>query len=231
MLTTSQNNRLDSIMKNNKRCIRDLALLAVASSQNHPKITAWRCAPGGPIFNFDVAPTTKPVLLPFLQPLTQMPVFCLQYIGDCYYIGMGTGPILCTKTLRDLLSTHSDPETLCMECLCQISSVLRHLDGKGIPYVHGNLTVDSVVQSLDGRFYIVDNGFPKLPVFSDPFACYRLLNHDLRTLCESMSSFVNTKSVLMAILSDRTVEFKPAMFDKYLEDNMLVFKRLASDTK
>lgn len=231
MLTSSQNKRLESIMKNNPRSIRDLALLAVASSQNHPKILKWRAVPMHPKWKIDIAPVTKPVLLPFLPPCTQMPVFCLQYIGDCYYIGMGTGPILCTTPLRELLLSHSDPETLCMECLCQISSVLRHLNDKGISYVHGNLTVDSVVGSFDGRFYIVDNGFPKIPLFSDPFVCYRSLNHDLRTLCESMSTFVNTKSVLMAILSDGTVQFKPAIFEKYLEDNMLVFKRPPLDTK
>lgn len=225
MFTSAQNQRLDTILKNNSTSIRDLALLSLASTQNHPRIINWRSKRKTHAFDFAID-FKLPIFIPHVPP-----VYCLQYIGDCYYIGMGNGPIFCTMTLRELILQGDNVQELCLECLQQISSVLKHLNDKGIFYVHGNLNVDTVVRSSDGRFYIVDNGFPKIPLLCDPFMHYRLPNHDLRTLCESMSSLMGTETLLTIILLDGKIEFRPAIFRKYLEDNMQVFKRSLLNTQ
>lgn len=225
MLTTSQNRQLNRIMNDQPQSIRDLALMAHASRLSHPDIHKWRCVlpPKTPCLwtNHNMV-DLKPFVFPQFVPTAN---YFLWHVGDCYYIGLGDGPGLCTTPFKDLLVQSPDPEALCLECLRQIALVLNHLNEKHIFYVHGNLTVDFVARSTDGRFYIIDNGFPKIPSAIDPYACYSSRHHDLHTLCNSISNYVATTSVLRAVLHNGRIQFQPDVFMKHLDDDILVFKR------
>lgn len=229
MFTQAQNNHLAKIMVEKPRSIRDLALLSLASRQNHPKVLEWRCvAPKTLRFpsNFlDVSVEPRSILqsMPFFVQPVEPPESFLWHVGDCYYIGMGDGPGLCTTSLRALLKVAHDVEAVCTDCLGQVARVLHHLSDKDIRYVHGNLTIDSVVRSLDGRFYIVDEGIRKqASSVSNPFACYTSMTHDMSTLCQSMCDFVSPQTYVGRLLDSAETSYDSLL--QRLGDHLKVFK-------
>lgn len=241
MFTLNQNNELNRIIAERPSSIRDLALLSLAYKQNHPKLLEWRrFAPktyhfpafmGLNIQSLNLEPEPANILekMPFfVEPIEPEKNF-MWHIGDCYYIGFGDGPGLYTTSLRTLLKVAEDVESVCTECLDQVSRVLRHLYDKDISYVHGNLTIDSVVQSLDGRFYIVDNGIQKQNTSPNPFECYTSLTHDMTTLCDSIRTFVNPETYVGKIMD--TAESSYESFLKHLSDKLKVFKSNNTDDK
>ena len=227
MFTPKQNDELCRIISERPRSIRDLALLSLAYTQNHAMLMEWRQVAPRPVRfrcfdNFEPRPLNMLEKMPFfIEPIQHEKSF-LWHVGDCYYIGLGNGPGSYTTSLRTLLKMATDVESLCTECLGQVSRVLRHLYDKDIGYVHGNLTVDSVVQSTDGRFYIVDDGIHKRNTAANPFACYTSVTHDMTTLCQSMRAAVRPETFVG--LLHETVETGYESFVKHVTDHLKVFK-------
>lgn len=127
----------------------------------------------------------------------------LWHAGGCYYVGGAT------RTLREILMTAPNPRAVCEDCIKQLTAMLEHLHDKGIPYVHGDLTVDNVVRSLHGQYFIVDIGVTKRASVKDPFAHYRDLNGDLQKLKVSMDECIRMETVLKAVLYNGRLHFQP----------------------
>ncbi len=195
MFTSMQNKRLDQIIADKPRTIKDLALLSLASRQRHPKMMEWYITS---------ASLTKPFI--WIAPIALAPQIQLQpfklyvtHIKGCYYIGEWQcfGNV---KSLRNILEDLEQPEITCRECLKQVSAVLCHLKDKDIHYVHGNLTIENIMME-DGKFYILDNGFERKKHATDPYFCYRSRTHDLYTLCLSMRDFFKRDVPFYCVLS------------------------------
>lgn len=130
----------------------------------------------------------------------------LWHVGDCYYVESAGAD---TMTVRQILLSALNPRAICDDCLRQLAAIQKHLRAKGIPYVHGHLTVDTVVRSVDGRYFIVDNGVTKQTSATDPFAHYCDLDGDLRKLKQSMDECLRMDTVLKARLYNGRLHFEP----------------------
>jgi len=202
MFTSMQNTRLEQIIADKPRTIKDLALLSLASRQRHPKIMEWYMT---------AASLTNPfywTVMGAVAPKIQSPSFKLYvtHIKGCYYIGKWQcfGNV---KSLRNILQDSEQPEITCRECLKQVSAVLCHLKSKDIHYVHGNLTIENIMVEND-KFYILDNGFERKKHATDPYFCYRSPTHDLYTLCLSMRGFFKTETPFYSVLSGSPTDSK-----------------------
>lgn len=217
MFTSLQTKRLEKIMADKPRSIKDLALLSLASRQRHPKMMEWYM-------------TAASVTTPFywtvpidVAPKVQFPPFKLYvtHIKGCYYIGEWQcfGIV---KSLRNILEDSEQPEITCRECLKQVSAVLCHLKDKDIHYVHGNLTIENIMVE-DGKFYILDNGFERKKHATDPYFCYRSPTHDLYTLCLSMRGFFKPAQTFYCVLSGSPTDskFLPETLKENVSDNVI----------
>lgn len=219
MFTSMQTKRLEKIMADKPRSIKDLALLSLASRQGHPKMMEWYMT---------AASITKPFLL--TTPLAsvaaskiEFPSFKLYvtHIMDCYYIGERQcyGNV---KSFRNILENSEQPEIICRRCLKQVTSVLCYLKDKEINYVHGNLTVENIMMEND-QFYILDNGFERKKHATDPYFCYRSPTHDLYTLSLSMRAFFKPGTTFYSFLSGSPTDpkFLPETLKENVSDNVI----------
>ena len=202
MFTSMQNKRLEQLMTDKPRSIKDLALLSLASRQRHPKMMEWYTTG---------ASLTKPFMLTVPIVLTPQVQFSpsklyVTHIKGCYYIGEWQcfGNV---KSLRNILEDSEQPEITCRQCLKQVSAVLCHLKSKDIHYVHGNLTIENIMVE-DDKFYILDNGFERKKHATDPYFCYRSPTHDLYTLCLSMRVFFKTETPFYSVLNGSPTDSK-----------------------
>lgn len=215
MFTSMQTHRLEQIMVDKPRTIKDLALLSLASRQGHPKMMEWYMTP---------ASLSRPFLSPVPQPYKiEFPPFklCVTHIKGCYYIGEWQcfGNV---KSFQNNLENSEHPELTCRQCLKQVSSVLCNLKNKKINYVHGNLTIKNIMVENE-QFYIVDNGFERKKHVSDPYFCYRSPTHDLYTLCLSMLAFFKPDAAFYSLLSGSPTDpkFLPEALKENLSDNVI----------
>jgi hypothetical protein len=214
MFTSLQTQRLEKIMSDKPRSIKDLALLSLASRQGHPKMIEWYMT---------AAYCSKPFVLNniiALAPKIEFLQFKLYvtHIRDCYYIGERQcfGNV---KSLLNILKNSENPEIICRQCLKQVTTVLCHLKDKDIDYVHGNLTTGNIMVE-NNRFYILDKGFERKKHGTDPYFCYRSRTYDLHTLCLSMRAFFNPGTLFYSFLSGCPTD--PKFLPESLKENMSV---------
>lgn len=212
-----QTKRLEKIMADKPRSIKDLALLSLASRQGHPKMMEWYMT---------AASLPKPFLL--TTPLTTVPkIECppfklyVTHIKGCYYIGewQCDGKV---TSFRNILENSEQPEIICRRCLKQVVTVLCYLKDKEINYVHGNLTVENIMMEND-QFYILDNGFERKKHATDPYFCYREPTYDLYTLCLSMRAFFKPTQTFYSFLSGSPTnpKFLPETLKENVSDNVI----------
>jgi len=219
MFTLMQTKRLEKIMADKPRSIKDLALLSLASRQGHPKMMEWYMT---------AARLSKPFLLTttlasVAAPKIEFPPFKLYvtHINGCYYIGEWQcfGNV---KSFRNILNNSEHPEIICRQCLKQVATVLCYLKDKEINYVHGNLTIENIMME-NSQLYILDNGFERKKHATDPYFCYRSPTHDLYTLCLSMRAFFKPGQTFYSFLSGSPTDpkFLPETLKENVSDNMI----------
>jgi len=199
MFTVLQNAYLSHIIQDGPRGIKDLALLSLASRQCHPKLMSWFASHSHQRTDNRWNPRT-----------------CMADVKHCNYIGQWQCYGQPTPFVQYLMKTEQREE-VCLQCLNQICRTLCHLNEKNIYYVHGNLSVVDIVVE-HGKFYIMDNGFPKLEHTTDPYIFYRSTTRDLYTLCLSMREFFDTDSYFYMFLTGYPDDkkFSPKIFQDYL---------------
>ena len=224
MFTSLQNKRLEQIMADKPRSIKDLALLSLASRQRHPKMMEWYMTAASLKKPYLIAP--MPLYSPVATDLSyklRLPTFKLYvtHIKDSYYIG----ELQCygnVNSLKSVLEDSSMGELVCRQCLKQVSSVLCHLKEKDIHYVHGKMSVENIMEE-NGKFYILDSGFERKQHATDPYFCYKSPTYDLYTLCSSMRSFFKPGTYFYTFLSGSPVDtkFLPESLQEKLSGNAI----------
>ena len=224
MFTSLQNKRLEQIMADKPRSIKDLALLSLASRQSHPKMMEWYMTAASLTKPYLIAPISlHSFVVTELSSKLSLPPFKLYvtHIKDCYYIG----ELQCYGNVRGLKSILEESgvcEFVCRQCLKQVSSVLCHLKEKDIHYVHGKMSVENIMEE-NGKFYILDNGFERKQHATDPYFCYKSPTYDLYTLCSSMRSFFKPGTDFHTFLSGSPVDtkFLPETLQEKLSGNVI----------
>ena len=224
MFTSLQNKRLEQIMADKPRSIKDLALLSIASRQCHPKMMEWYMTAASLSKPYFMIPMSvySPAATELASKITLPPLkLYVTHIKDNYYIGEWQ----CYGNVRSLNSILEQSETrefVCRQCLKQVSSVLCHLKEKDIHYVHGKMTVENIMEE-NGKFYILDNGFERKQHVADPYFCYKSPTYDLYTLCSSMRTFFKPGSDFYIFLSGSPVDakFLPETLREKLSDNVI----------